>query len=248
MTYNTAIWLPLIIFTCFRLIFSIQVIIIVVATILDTPVVERRQIADLLGAAFVNTRDNVQPHVELTCRFPAYGLVTSLCYNVLLVVVCTWYAFKTRHLPDNFNESRCITFCVYTTLVIWLAFVPTFFTASRAVYEVALLSCALLMNGTVTLLSLYVPRVYGLYADRTKPPTATPCQYTVPVRTRLTAGVRCAPEYTSAHTMNGTRRSEGSCCESVREMTSCAIECEAASNVITPELQSANSSNPNVVS
>lgn len=195
-----------------------------VACLFESPAVSRRQVADLLTSDADRYGPVEDPFVELVCRFPAHGLVASLGYNVLLVVVCTWYAFKTRKLPDNFNESRCITFCVYTTLVIWLAFVPTFFTASRAVHEVALLSCALLMNGTVTLLSLYVPRVYALYID-SKPTSATPCQYTVPAR--LTS--RCAPAY-SDH-----RRSQSGASDSLRDATSCAIDSSACVDVFECE-------------
>ena len=108
----------------------------------------------------------LHPQVELACLLPVQGFVTSLSYNLLLVVICTTYAFKTRKLPDNFNESRCITLCVYTTLVIWLAFLPTYFTTSRAYYQVILISSALLLNATVTLLCLYVPRVCALRAER----------------------------------------------------------------------------------
>jgi len=51
----------------------------------------------------------------------------SLVYNMLLIVVCTVYAVKTRKIPENFNESRHIGFTMYTTCVIWLGFVPIYF-------------------------------------------------------------------------------------------------------------------------
>jgi len=46
---------------------------------------------------------------------------------MLLIVVCTVYAVKTRKIPENFNESKHIGFTMYTTCVIWLAFVPIYF-------------------------------------------------------------------------------------------------------------------------
>ena len=108
-----------------------------------------------------------EPFVELTCANGVHGFLASLCYNVLLVTVCSFYAFKTRTLPDNFNESRYISLCVYTTLIIWLAFLPTYFTTSRAFYQVILLSSALIFNATVILLSLYTPKIYAIYTGAT---------------------------------------------------------------------------------
>ena len=108
----------------------------------------------------------MEPHVEMECAFPVKGFITSLSYNIFLVALCTVYAFKTRSLPDNFNESRCISLCVYTTVVVWLAFLPTYFTTSRAYFQVILISCDLLFNATVILLSLFVPRIYALRQER----------------------------------------------------------------------------------
>lgn len=103
--------------------------------------------------------------VEVTCAVPVEGFVSSLVFNVTLIVVCTWYAFKTRTLPDNFNESRYITLCVYTTLVIWLAFVPSYFTTIHAYQRLVLTSSALALNATVMLLCLFTPRLYAIYHD-----------------------------------------------------------------------------------
>ena len=46
---------------------------------------------------------------------------------MLLVISCTLYAIKTRHIPENFNEAKHIGFAMYSICIIWLAFIPIFF-------------------------------------------------------------------------------------------------------------------------
>ena len=46
---------------------------------------------------------------------------------MLLVTICTTYAFKTRKIPENYNESKFIGFTMYTTCIIWLAFIPIWY-------------------------------------------------------------------------------------------------------------------------
>ena len=48
-------------------------------------------------------------------------------YSMVLITVCTFYAIKTRKVPENFNEAKYIGFTMYTTCIIWLAFVPLYF-------------------------------------------------------------------------------------------------------------------------
>ena len=104
----------------------------------------------------------------ISFRFSTSGLASFLAYNLLLVILCTVYAVKTRKLPDNFNESRFISMCAYTTLIIWLAFIPTYFTTSRANYKVLLLSLALILNDSIMLAFLYLPKVYAVkYVEET---------------------------------------------------------------------------------
>ena len=101
--------------------------------------------------------------VELSCQRSGSAFIVSLVINVGLMATCAFYAFKTRKLPDNYNESKFITFCVYTNLVIWVAFIPTFLTANSSLNQVTLLSVAVLTNCTVILCCLYVPKVYAVY-------------------------------------------------------------------------------------
>ncbi|XP_060593074.1 metabotropic glutamate receptor 3-like [Ruditapes philippinarum] len=101
--------------------------------------------------------------VELFCNLPHAGLLSSLSYNLILVLICTFYAFKTRKLPDNYKESRYIAFCVDTTLLIWITFVPTYFTTTRAAAKTTIVAVSLLLNASVTITCLFIPRIHALY-------------------------------------------------------------------------------------
>nr|XP_002732197.1 PREDICTED: metabotropic glutamate receptor 3-like [Saccoglossus kowalevskii] len=104
-----------------------------------------------------------EKHVELSCNISENEVITSLCFNVLLVVMCSYYAFKARKVPSNYNETRFITVSVYTTLVIWLAFIPTYFTTNRSYFKVTVLSLAMILNASVTLVCLYMPKIYAVH-------------------------------------------------------------------------------------
>ena len=63
----------------------------------------------------------------LSCKATATHLLVSLGFSMLLIILCTYYAFKTRKIPENFNETKYIGFTMYATCIIWLAFVPIYF-------------------------------------------------------------------------------------------------------------------------
>ena len=101
--------------------------------------------------------------VELLCVLPLQNLVIPLSYNLFLLLLCAVFGFLTRKLPDNFNESWYIFISVMTTLFVWIAFLPTYFVAFYAYHKAALLALALILNGAVTSLCLFTPKVYALY-------------------------------------------------------------------------------------
>ncbi len=104
-----------------------------------------------------------EKYVELFCNMPLEGLLIPMSYNLLLIVMCVVYGFLTRKLPENFNESWYICVSVSTTTFLWLVFLPTYFTTFRTYHQVALLAFCLIVNGFVTLLCLYVPKIYAIY-------------------------------------------------------------------------------------
>ncbi|XP_035678091.1 metabotropic glutamate receptor 8-like [Branchiostoma floridae] len=98
------------------------------------------------------------------CNVSDTSLVISLAYNMLLVILCTVYAFMTRNIPSSYNESKYIAFSMYTTCIVWLAFIPIFFgtahSPEKMQIQVTTLTVSISMSGTVSLACLFAPKVY----------------------------------------------------------------------------------------
>ncbi|XP_004925395.2 metabotropic glutamate receptor 2 isoform X1 [Bombyx mori] len=82
-------------------------------------------------------------------------------YPIVLILICTVYAVLTRKIPEAFNESKHIGFTMYTTCVIWLAFVPLYFgTASHVPLRVTSMAVTISLSASVTLICLFSPKLY----------------------------------------------------------------------------------------
>ncbi|XP_055368129.1 glutamate receptor, metabotropic 8a isoform X2 [Betta splendens] len=110
------------------------------------------------------TQDPVAARGVLKCDISDLSLICSLGYSILLMVTCTVYAIKTRGVPETFNEAKPIGFTMYTTCIIWLAFIPIFFgtsqSAERMYIQTTTLTISLSLSASVSLGMLYMPKVY----------------------------------------------------------------------------------------
>ncbi|XP_063888044.1 LOW QUALITY PROTEIN: metabotropic glutamate receptor 6-like [Scylla paramamosain] len=87
--------------------------------------------------------------------------VIAFAYPIGLIVVCTVYAVLTRKIPEAFNESKHIGFTMYTTCIIWLAFVPIYFTTANNVeLRITATSVTVSLSATVALVCLFTPKLY----------------------------------------------------------------------------------------
>ena len=100
---------------------------------------------------------------ETVCSFHVTPFIMSTAFNGALLLSCAVCAFLTRKLPDNYNESKFIAFCVYCTVVIQLAFIPAFFTVGNSVYETMFLTVSLWLSATLILFCIFVPKLYAVY-------------------------------------------------------------------------------------
>ncbi|XP_032825467.1 metabotropic glutamate receptor 8-like isoform X2 [Petromyzon marinus] len=100
----------------------------------------------------------------LKCDISDLSMICSLGYSILLMVTCTVYAIKTRGVPENFNEAKPIGFTMYTTCIVWLAFIPIFFgtaqSAEKMYIQTTTLTISMSLSATVSLGMLFFPKVY----------------------------------------------------------------------------------------
>ncbi|XP_054623601.1 glutamate receptor, metabotropic 6a isoform X2 [Dunckerocampus dactyliophorus] len=100
----------------------------------------------------------------LKCDMSDLSLICCLSYSIVLMVTCTVYAVKSRKVPETFNEAKPIGFTMYTTCIVWLAFVPIFFGTAQSTekmfIQTATLTVSMTLSASVSLGMLYIPKVY----------------------------------------------------------------------------------------
>ncbi|KAK2851685.1 hypothetical protein Q5P01_007961 [Channa striata] len=110
------------------------------------------------------TTNPVMARGVLKCDISDLSLICLLGYSMLLMVTCTVYAIKTRGVPETFNEAKPIGFTMYTTCIVWLAFIPIFFgtsqSAEKMYIQTTTLTISVSLSASVSLGMLYMPKVY----------------------------------------------------------------------------------------
>lgn len=98
-----------------------------------------------------------KPRAILACNTTPRGVLIPLAFIFLLIVLCTLYALKTRNVPENFNEAKFVGFAMYTTCVIWMAFVPIYFGSESKIITMCV---CISLSAMVTLVFLFLPKLY----------------------------------------------------------------------------------------
>ncbi|XP_071549706.1 metabotropic glutamate receptor 5-like isoform X2 [Panulirus ornatus] len=95
--------------------------------------------------------------VKLVCKTTIRSIIAPMGWDFFLIVMCTVYAVKTRNLPENFNEAKFIGFSMYTTCVIWMAWIPIYFGSD---HKIICMSMCTSLSAMVTLVLLFFPKLY----------------------------------------------------------------------------------------
>ena len=96
---------------------------------------------------------------SLVCTVSALSVVVNMCYNLLLMFLCTVFAFKTRSFPRNFNEAKHIGITMYITCSFWIIFIPTYFNTKASAWRDYIYCCIFILVGSVSLMGLLLPKV-----------------------------------------------------------------------------------------
>ena len=62
--------------------------------------------------------------VAVICGQNPMHTITSLVPCIVLMLLCTYFGYKTRSFPSNFNESFRISITMYISCFLWAIFVP----------------------------------------------------------------------------------------------------------------------------
>ena len=98
----------------------------------------------------------------LECPLQSSAFVAHIAGNLILVFICTGYAFLTRHIEKNFRETRYISFTTYTSNVLWLVLLVFFLNYKDGFFHQYLIAGISLLIGWLTLLGLFAPVFYHL--------------------------------------------------------------------------------------
>ena len=103
---------------------------------------------------------------EVLCSLSPYSAISvTVGYNILLLIATTYFAFRTRKVPKNFNETRYINITVYSLVMIWVVLLPTYFGTATlgAFYQTTSLLLTIVLSASVVLGAIFVPRLVYLF-------------------------------------------------------------------------------------
>jgi len=99
----------------------------------------------------------------LECETDNFSFACNVLYNIILMILCTVFAFKTREFPRNFNEAKYIGIMMYLTCSIWIIFLPSLLNTHNTYVKVYIVVWSYWTIGTITLTGLFVPKIYVIY-------------------------------------------------------------------------------------
>ena len=87
--------------------------------------------------------------------------ITVCSYTLIVALLCTYYAFKARGIPENFNETKYIGFSMYVLLLSSIAYYPVAFAFDS--WYVTLVSCTTALITSFGLLGcMFGPKLFIL--------------------------------------------------------------------------------------
>ena len=125
---------------------GIEGIICTVATITDTILVVRH----------LSATDEVYLRCESKTKI---GFIIAVGYLGILNVICVYLAFKTRKLPDNYNEAKYVSFTSLIMLCITFTMIPAYFGTSGP-FQAAVASFGMIVFANAVLLCMFLPKIY----------------------------------------------------------------------------------------
>ena len=135
------------------LLVGVEMVLEVISLIVVHPDVTKTQVNDTQNT-------NNFPVLSVQCTTPHTALLAiQMLYLTVLMISSNGLAVLTIRFPQNFNESKYVAFSTFAFVLIWLAFVITYF-ATDAWFQPVVLSLAIQLSSLAILVCLFGPRVF----------------------------------------------------------------------------------------
>ena len=111
----------------------------------------------------LNSTDmNDFPEIVVTCfTDPIPLFVLSGVYETLIIIAACVLGVMSIKYPANYNEAKFIAFCSFALLMIWLAFIPSYFaTLSTREIQNATIAFAVIMSAFAVLFCIFGRKLY----------------------------------------------------------------------------------------
>ena len=85
-------------------------------------------------------------------------IVLLMLYYSALLVTSNILAVLTIRFPDNFNESKYVSFATFSLTFLWLVYIPSYVITAKTINQGPVTSFMIQISSIVTLLSLFGTR------------------------------------------------------------------------------------------
>ena len=101
-------------------------------------------------------------HVVFRCKENSYNFFLNLLPCSIFMLQCTFYAYKTRRFPENFNEAASIGYTMYLNCILWAVFIPVKLWLQSDMEYLSDFAAGIFSSliGLVSVFGLFGPKVY----------------------------------------------------------------------------------------
>ena len=113
---------------------------------------------------------NRRTETAVLCKLESINVIFNLIPCLVLMAGCTFYGFKTRNFPSNFNEAYSISITMYLSCFLWGIFIPLLFLLetreSYVFIHVFLIAGFMVVIGYATLIGLFASKVFKVFQSQ----------------------------------------------------------------------------------
>lgn len=113
----------------------------------------------------ITKRSQPYPSRYLHCTsHTSYWFLVSSGFLIVLSLLCTILAFRSRNFPENYNHAKFVSLAMFTFDMVWLTFMGAYYgNREPGLHHPIIYACAILFSNLLLLLFFFAPKVYVIF-------------------------------------------------------------------------------------